>query len=174
VYVQMPRFGFPRAVCISNTEQQVPRYPGSILKAKSQGLWPDHSGILGEPLPDGRWSVVHSDERGVLRTSFEDFAFRSDAMIAGGSPRARRPRFKFGEMGIRPNSKLRWYKREGHREDAEATVLSDTLVEFRNSKMFLTAATQRVLGYRTHPCPNWTYNGTRLSDKYDERYGRFD
>lgn len=59
---------------INDLEHQVSAYPGSMLKAKSQGLWPDHLGILGEPLPDGRWSVVHSDERGVVLTAFEDFA----------------------------------------------------------------------------------------------------
>ena len=69
----MPRFGLPRIVYISSSEQQVLRYPGSMLKAKSQGLWPDHLGILGEPLPDGRWSVVHSTERGVVLTSLEEF-----------------------------------------------------------------------------------------------------
>ena len=59
---------------INNSEGQVLAYPGSMLRAKSQGLCPDHSGILGEPLPDGRWSVVHNVEPGVVLTPFEDFA----------------------------------------------------------------------------------------------------
>jgi len=92
-------------------------------------------------------------------------------MKAGVSSRYRRPRFKFGEMGIRPNSKLGWYKRKGHAKDAEATVLSDTLVDFRGSKMSLTKATERILDYRTNPCPNWTYKGMRLSDLYERTYG---
>ena len=71
----IPRFGLPREVRIGKLEQQVPACPGSVLRAKTQGLWPDHSGILGLPLPDGTWSVVHKTERGTVLTTFEDFAF---------------------------------------------------------------------------------------------------
>lgn len=74
MYPQMPRFGFPRIVYISNFEQQGPRYPGSMLKAKTRGLWPDHFGIFEGALPDGTLIVLHSTEQGVVRTSLEEFA----------------------------------------------------------------------------------------------------
>ena len=38
----MPRFGLPRIIYLSHFEQQVLPYPGSMLKAKSRGFWPDH------------------------------------------------------------------------------------------------------------------------------------
>ena len=55
-------------------QQQVPRYPGSILKAKSRGVWPDHLGIFAEPLPDGTPMVLHSNVVCVVHTSLDDFA----------------------------------------------------------------------------------------------------
>jgi hypothetical protein len=88
-----------------------------------------------------------------------DFGFGNEAM---------RPRLNFGEMGIPPNSRLRW---EDDHEQVEATVLNDRRVNFNGAEMSLTAATERVLGYRDHPCARWTYNGRRLSDIYDETYG---
>jgi hypothetical protein len=61
-------------VHINTFEQQVLLYPGSLLRAKTPCLLPpDHLGILGEQLPDGRWLVVHSREEGVVLTPFEDF-----------------------------------------------------------------------------------------------------
>jgi len=55
-------------------QQQVPRYPGSILKAKSRGVWPDHLGIFAEPLPDGTPMVLHSNGACVVHTSLDEFA----------------------------------------------------------------------------------------------------
>jgi hypothetical protein len=85
MYLQMPRFGLPRSArynCemnwelpdLSKVSRPSVRIPGSLLRAKSPGPALDHSGILGKPLPDGRWSAVHSDKRGVVLTQFEDFA----------------------------------------------------------------------------------------------------
>lgn len=59
---------------INTFDQQAPLYPGSLLRAISPGLWPNHLGILGELLSDGRWSVVHKTERGAVLTSLEEFA----------------------------------------------------------------------------------------------------
>ena len=59
---------------LSNFEQEPLLVPGSLLRAKTPGLPPDHSGILREQLPDGRWLVVHSRERGVVLTPLEEFA----------------------------------------------------------------------------------------------------
>jgi hypothetical protein len=70
----MPRFGLPRIVYISSFEQQPLCYPGSMLKAKSRGFWPDHFGIFEGASPDGTLIVLHSTEEGVVRTSLEEFA----------------------------------------------------------------------------------------------------
>ncbi len=70
----MPRFGLPRIVYVNSFEQQLLRYPGSMLKAKSRGLWPDHFGIFEGASPDGTLIVLHSTEEGVVRTSLEEFA----------------------------------------------------------------------------------------------------
>lgn len=58
---------------IGNSQQQVLPY-GAILKAKSPGLWPDHLGIFGEPLPDGTPTVIHSNGVCVVHTSIGEFA----------------------------------------------------------------------------------------------------
>lgn len=59
---------------INNFQQQGLTYPGSILKAKSQGLWPDHLGILAETGLDGTPMVVHSNGTCVVLTSVAEFA----------------------------------------------------------------------------------------------------
>jgi len=70
----MPRFGLPRIVNISSSEQQLPRYPGSMLKARSRGLWPDHFGIFVGTTPDGTPMVLHSNGTCVVLTSLDEFA----------------------------------------------------------------------------------------------------
>lgn len=59
---------------INYFQQQVLPYPGSILKAKSRGLWPDHSGIFAETGPDGTPMVLHSRPPCVVLTSLDEFA----------------------------------------------------------------------------------------------------
>lgn len=48
--------------------------PGSILKAKSSGLSPDHVGVFAGISFDGIPWVIHSRDRGVQVTPLSDFA----------------------------------------------------------------------------------------------------
>lgn len=57
-----------------NFPRQAQLIPGSVLRAKSSGLWPDHFGIFAGTLPDGTPMVLHSIEGGVALTPFEEFA----------------------------------------------------------------------------------------------------
>jgi lecithin:retinol acyltransferase len=52
----------------------IPVLPGTLVKAISPGLWPHHLGIVAGSGPDGTLVMIHSRERGVEVTSFEDFA----------------------------------------------------------------------------------------------------
>jgi len=61
-------------VYLTNFQQQGLPYPGSVLKAKSPGLWPDHLGIFANPLPDGTLMVLHSNGTCVVLTSWHEFA----------------------------------------------------------------------------------------------------
>ncbi len=59
---------------INTFQPRVLPYPGSILKAKSSGLRPDHLGIFAESRPDGTPMVLHSNVVCVVHTSLDDFA----------------------------------------------------------------------------------------------------
>jgi hypothetical protein len=94
-------------VYISYVQQEVPRYPGSILKAKSPGLWPDHLGIFAEPLPDGTPMVIHSNGACVVHTSLDEFA-RGRMFEVVDKPRSREHQLAI--LG-------RAYSQIGHRHD---------------------------------------------------------
>jgi len=66
---------------INIVEQQLLLYPGSMLRAKSRGLWPDHYGIFEGAAPDGRLIVLHSTEEGVVRTSLDEFALGREVVV---------------------------------------------------------------------------------------------
>lgn len=68
---------------ISNLQQPVSCYPGSILKAKSPGLWPDHLGVFAEPLPDGTPMVLHSNGTCVVLSSVAEFALGRVVEVVG-------------------------------------------------------------------------------------------
>jgi Lecithin retinol acyltransferase len=46
---------------------------GALLRAKSNGIWPDHIGIAG-PIVKGNQLVYHSTSAGVVLSSIEEFA----------------------------------------------------------------------------------------------------
>jgi Lecithin retinol acyltransferase len=48
--------------------------PGSLLRAKSDWLRPDHEGIAGRITPSGEQEVIHARERGVEVTNIREFA----------------------------------------------------------------------------------------------------
>ncbi len=59
---------------INYFQQRALPYPGSILKAKSPGLRPDHLGIFAETRFDGTPMVLHSNGTCVVLTSWDEFA----------------------------------------------------------------------------------------------------
>jgi len=61
-------------VYIDHFQQQVLPCPGSMLKAKSPGLRPDHSGIFAGTKRDGTPMVLHSNGACVVLTSLDEFA----------------------------------------------------------------------------------------------------
>ena len=80
--------------------------------------------------------------------------------------RGRRPNFNFDEMRIPVGSRL-----VSEKTGEEATVFSNNRVTFRNERMSLSDATEKTLGYRTNPCPQWTFEGRNVGDIYRETYG---
>lgn len=82
---------------------------------------------------------------------------------------ARRPNLNFEEMGIPVGSVLQFT-----RGPQTVTVLGPKSVDLDGESMFLTAATQRLLGNvnPVRPAPFWTFNGRPLSEIYEETYPR--
>jgi hypothetical protein len=56
------------------TNQQIGPVVGSIVKARSPWPRPDHDGIIGIPLSDGRATVIDNTRDGVQARNFEEFA----------------------------------------------------------------------------------------------------
>ena len=77
----------------------------------------------------------------------------------------RSPNLNFGEMRIPVGSRL-WSTRTGQ----EVIVVSQNRVTFLGENMSLSAATEKIVGYRTNPCPHWTFEGRNLRDIYEETY----
>ena len=78
----------------------------------------------------------------------------------------RRPNLNFEEMGIPVGSFL-----VSTKTGEQAVVAAQNRVTFLGEEMSLTAATERTVGHRTHPCPQWAFEGRNLSDIYEETYG---
>ena len=78
----------------------------------------------------------------------------------------RRPNLNFKEMGIPVGSFL-----VSTKTGEQAVVAAQNRVTFLGEEMSLTAATERTVGHRTHPCPQWAFEGRNLSDIYEETYG---
>ncbi len=80
--------------------------------------------------------------------------------------RGRSPNFNFDAMGIPVGSRL-----VSEKTGEEATVLPNNRVTFRNEEMSLSAATEKAVGRRTNPCPQWTFEGRNVGEIYRETYG---
>lgn len=80
----------------------------------------------------------------------------------------RRPNLNFREMGIPVGAKLQFYDNE----TVTVEVVDDRKVRMGDEEMFLTRATQKVLGTESSvtPAPKWRYEGRSLSDVYWETY----
>ena len=79
------------------------------------------------------------------------------------TPKKRRPGFTFDMLGIPVGSTL-VFTRTGE----EATVIENNRVQFRGKEMSLTAATQLLFGYHTHPTPHWKFEGRTLQEMYEK------
>ena len=79
----------------------------------------------------------------------------------------RSPNLNFAEMGIPVGSLL-----VSTKTGQQAIVAAQNRVTFLGEKMSLSAATERILGYQTNPCPHWTSEGRNLSDIYEGTYGK--
>ena len=93
-----------------------------------------------------------------LRDAFE--------LIDAAEGHGRSPNLDFEQMGIPVGSVL-----VSTRTGEEATVVPNNRVTFRNENMSLSTATERAVGYRTNPCPQWTFKGRNVGDIYRETYG---
>ena len=80
-------------------------------------------------------------------------------------PNGRSPNLNFGEMRIPVGSRLL-----STRTGQEVIVVSQNRVTFLGENMSLSAATEKIVGYRTNPCPHWTFEGRNLRDIYEETY----
>lgn len=87
------------------------------------------------------------------------------ALIDAATRPGRSPNFDFEQMGIPTGSVLVSVK-----NGEEATIVPNNRVTFRNENMSLTAATEKIMGYHTNPCPQWEFGGRNLSDIYEETY----
>lgn len=78
--------------------------------------------------------------------------------------RKRRPNLNFRIMGIAEGSLLK-----NRITEEEATVVGDKKVRFRDEEMFLSKATRLARGGGTWaPLPDWTHNGRRLAEIWQE------
>lgn len=77
----------------------------------------------------------------------------------------RSPSLDFEQMGIPVGSVL-----VSTKSGEQVTVVPNNRVTFRNENVSLSTATERTLGYRTNPCPQWTFEGRNLSDIYEQTY----
>ena len=87
-------------------------------------------------------------------------------LIDGAEGRGRSPSLDFEQMGIPVGSVL-----VSTKTGEEATVLPNNRVTLRNETMSLSAATEKTVGYRTNPCPQWTFEGRNVGEIYRETYG---
>ena len=90
-----------------------------------------------------------------------------DARTAGD--RLRRPNFNFTEMGIPQGAELVFAKGGDHK----CYVLDERRVEYDEMAWSLTALTVQLLDAprSVAPTPHWIYNGTNLSEIYEDTYG---
>ena len=106
-----------------------------------------------------------------LRDTFKSI---DDDEVHGGSPgnreyqgQERSPNFKFDEMGIPVGSRL-----ISMRTKQQAIVAPQNRVTFLGENMSLSAATERIVGYPTAPCPQWTFGGRNVGEIYRVTYGK--
>lgn len=106
-----------------------------------------------------------------LRDTFKSI---DDDEVHGDSPgnrehqgQERSPNFKFDEMGIPVGSRL-----ISMRTKQQAIVAPQNRVNFLGENMSLSAATERIVGYPTSPCPQWAFGGRNVGEIYRETYGK--
>lgn len=76
----------------------------------------------------------------------------------------KRPAFNFERMEIPVGAILKFV----NDDQVEIEVAEGKKVIYKGEVMSLSAATQRLLPYITHPTPYWIYEGERLSDLWEK------
>lgn len=91
----------------------------------------------------------------------------SESQSASKKLKSRRPVQNFLEMGIPIGAELQFAN-----GTAGCRVLNGRRVEHEGEEYSLTALTKKLLGlaHNIQPSPQWTYNGRRLNEIYDETY----
>lgn len=89
-----------------------------------------------------------------------DAGVSTEEKVAREVMKKKRPAFNFERMGIAVDSILKF----ANNESMEIKVAEGNKVIYKEEVMSLSAATQRLLPYITHPTPYWTYEGEKLSD----------
>lgn len=93
----------------------------------------------------------------------------AESQAAATQARARRPNLNFEEMGIPVGSVLEAVTNPA----ITLTVAGPKKVRVGDEELFLSAATQQVLGIEGpgRPALYWKYNGRLLSELYEDTYG---
>lgn len=76
----------------------------------------------------------------------------------------KRPAFNFDRMGIPVGAKLKYI----NDTNIEIEVSTGNKVIYNGEKVSLSAATQKLLPYVTHPTPLWIYEGEKLSSLWED------
>lgn len=92
-----------------------------------------------------------------------DAGVSSEEKAAREIMKKKRPAFNFERMEIPVGSILKFV----NDDQVEIEVVEGNKVKYKGETMSLSAATQRLLPYITHPTPYWIYEGEKLSDRWE-------
>lgn len=92
-----------------------------------------------------------------------DAEVSTEEKVAREIMKKKRPAFNFEKMEIPVGSILKFV----NDDQVEIEVVEGNKVKYKGETMSLSAATQRLLPYITHPTPYWIYEGEKLSDRWE-------
>ena len=104
-----------------------------------------------------------------VTTQVSEQAERVDPQSKQARDKLRRPNFNFTEMGIPKGAVLVFARGDEYR----CQVVDERKVEYDEESWSLTALTTQLLDAprSVAPLPHWLYEGSKLSDIYNETYG---
>lgn len=113
--------------------------------------------------------LLETQRGGMESTEVSELTTGGDEVDAAAARQyeARRPNLTFEAMGIPIGARIKLVN-----SDSEVEVVGPKTVNLNGETMFLTKATQLLVGsrYPLRPAPYWTYEGRRLSEIYEETY----